>query len=91
MVFLCAGCNDQPGGGFGNECDNLRVAAPHEVARKGGGDMGRFDLSTVMTDAWRVWNNMFVSMAPLTAALIGISLFGLALGVIFYIVRRATG
>lgn len=53
--------------------------------------MGRFDLTQVMSDAWRVWNNMFVSMAPLTAAVIGISLFGLALGVIFYIVRRSTG
>lgn len=53
--------------------------------------MGRFDLSTIMTDSWRVFNNLFVSMAPLTSALIGISVFGLALGVIFYLVRRATG
>lgn len=53
--------------------------------------MGRFDLTQVMTDAWRVFNNLFVSLAPLTSAIIGIAVFGLALSVIFYVVRRATG
>ena len=51
--------------------------------------MGRFDMTTMMTDAWRVFNNMLVSVSPLVGALIGIGLLGMAVGALVLIVRRS--
>lgn len=43
-----------------------------------------------MTDAWRVFNNMLVSLGPLLSGLIGIALLGMALAALFYAIRRAS-
>lgn len=52
--------------------------------------MGRFDFSQVMTDAWRVFNNMFVSLQPLLSGVVGIALMILAVGGLLYLIRRAS-
>lgn len=52
--------------------------------------MGRFDFSQTMTDAWRVFNNMFVSLQPLMSGVVGIALLVLAVGGLFYLVRKAS-
>lgn len=43
-----------------------------------------------MTDAWRVFNNLLVSLFPVIAAFVGISLLGLVLAILVTVVRRSS-
>lgn len=52
--------------------------------------MGRFDFTATMDQAWRVFNNMFVSLQPLVSGVVGIALLVLAVGGLFYLVRKAS-